>query len=641
MVDGKVYKSIELEKNTSIVAETEPIKEGYTFSGWIGIPTIMPTYNVNVEGSFTINTYKLNYMVDDEIYKSYEIEYGGTITAEAEPSKEGYTFSGWTEIPSAMPAYDVTVTGTFKKDAYTLTYIVDGEIYKTFDLEIGKVITPEAEPTKEGYTFSGWSEIPPTMPEKNLTVTGSFTINKYTLTYEVDGETYKTFEVVYGANISAEAAPKKKGFTFSGWSGIPATMPAHDVTINGNYTPIILTPSYKRHLSSQTTGVSSIVIGSYVQKSVGFYLSNDGTESINVTKLVVKNPENNYSVVSTSTDASLLGQLDGGNSIALSVNLNADFTPCYEWHYTYKGKDFVFCSDANDPAAKHDVTFYVDAQIYVTYEYGFGEDIIPEAEPTKDGYTFSGWSEIPETMPKKNVAVKGTFTANKYTLTFEVSGEVFSSYEIGCDELIPDEYTPTKEGYTFKASSETPTAMPAHNVTVTGTFGVNKYKLVYKVDDKEYKTIDVEYGATITPEAAPTKDGYTFSGWSLIPETMPANDVLVTGSFTKGQYKLTYMLDGETYKTISLDFGTTITAEEEPAKEGYTFSGWSEIPATMPAEDVTITGYFTFIDAIEDVVAEDGTYQIYTLDGKQVEALQKGVNIIKFKNGSTQKIYVK
>lgn len=178
MVDGKVYKSIELEKNTSIVAETEPIKEGYTFSGWIGIPTIMPTYNVNVEGSFTINTYKLNYMVDDEIYKSYEIEYGGTITAEAEPSKEGYTFSGWTEIPSAMPAYDVTVTGTFKKDAYTLTYIVDGEIYKTFDLEIGKVITPEAEPTKEGYTFSGWSEIPPTMPEKNLTVTGSFTINK-------------------------------------------------------------------------------------------------------------------------------------------------------------------------------------------------------------------------------------------------------------------------------------------------------------------------------------------------------------------------------------------------------------------------------------------------------------------------------
>jgi hypothetical protein len=79
----------------------------------------------------------------------------------------------------------------------------------------------------------------------------------------------------------------------------------------------------------------------------------------------------------------------------------------------------------------------------------------------------------------------------------------------------------------------------------------------------------------------------------------------------------------------------------EPSKDSYSFSGWSEIPSTMPAEDVTITGYFTFIDAIENVVAEDDTYEIYTLDGKQVEALQKGVNIIRYSNGSTQKVFVK
>ena len=63
-----------------------------------------------------------------------------------------------------MPAHDVTVNGSFSVNSYSLEYIVDGEVYKTITLEFGTAITPEAEPTKEGYTFSGWSEIPETMP---------------------------------------------------------------------------------------------------------------------------------------------------------------------------------------------------------------------------------------------------------------------------------------------------------------------------------------------------------------------------------------------------------------------------------------------------------------------------------------------
>ena len=68
-------------------------------------------------------------------------------------------------------------------------------------------------------------------------------------------------------------------------------------------------------------------------------------------------------------------------------------------------------------------------------------------------------------------------------------------------------------------------------------------------------------------------------------------------------YVLTYMVDDEVYKTIEMEEGEDVKALEEPTKEGYTFSGWSEIPATMPAEDVTITGFFTFVDAITDVDA--------------------------------------
>ena len=67
-------------------------------------------------GTFTINSYTLTYNVDGEVYKTYTVEYGAAIIPEPEPIKEGYTFSGWSEIPGTMPAHNVTVTGTFTKD---------------------------------------------------------------------------------------------------------------------------------------------------------------------------------------------------------------------------------------------------------------------------------------------------------------------------------------------------------------------------------------------------------------------------------------------------------------------------------------------------------------------------------------------
>ena len=118
------------------------------------------------------------------------------------------------------------------------------------------------------------------------------------------------------------------------------------------------------------------------------------------------------------------------------------------------------------------------------------------------------------------------------------------------------------------------------------------FNLIYMVDGKEYKTVEYEYGASITPEVNPTKEGYTFSGWSEIPQTMPAKDVIVTGSFSVNKYKLIYQVDGIEYKTCEIEYGASITPEADPKKDGYTFSGWSEIPETMPAKDVIVTGNF-------------------------------------------------
>ena len=119
--------------------------------------------------------------------------------------------------------------------SYTLTYMVDGGTYKTVLYEEGESITPEEAPTKEGYTFSGWEGLPETMPAKDVTVTASFTINQYLLTYMIDGKEYKSYELDYNTALTPEPAPVKKGMTFIGWDGLTTSMPAHNLTVTGTY----------------------------------------------------------------------------------------------------------------------------------------------------------------------------------------------------------------------------------------------------------------------------------------------------------------------------------------------------------------------------------------------------------------------
>ena len=123
---------------------------------------------------------------------------------------------------------------------------------------------------------------------------------------------------------------------------------------------------------------------------------------------------------------------------------------------------------------------------------------------------------------------------------------------------------------------------------------------------------------------------------------MPAKDVTITGSFSVNKYKLTYMVDGEVYKTYDVEYGTTITPEPTPTKEGYTFSGWSDIPTTMPAHDVTVSGTFTQETGIVQIMgSENGKAMIFTIDGKRVDNLKKGLNVIRMKDGTIRKAVVK
>ena len=258
--------------------------------------------------------------------------------------------------------------------------------------------------------------------------------------------------------------------------------------------------------------------------------------------------------------------------------------------------------------------------------------------PSKEGYTFSGWSNLPKTMPAHDIIVTGSFTVNKYKLTYKVDDQEYKSFNIEFGSTITAETNPTKEGYTFSGWSEIPTTMPANDVVVTGSFTVNKYKLTYKVDDQEYKSFNIEFGSTITAETNPTKEGYTFSGWSEIPTTMPANDVIVEGTFSINSYTITYMIDDAIFDTQNVEYAATITPPTAPTRDGYSFE-WLDVPATMPANDITIIGSYT--SGVGFVHSDEQNEKWYTLEGKPINTPRKGINIKRTAEGKTKKVMVK
>ena len=269
-VDGEVYKTETVEYGATIEPIETPIKEGHTFSGWSEIPATMPAKDIVIEGTFSINSYTLTYKVDGAVYKTETVAYGTTITPIAAPTKEGHTFSGWSEIPATMPANDIVIEGSFSINSYTVTFMVDGEVYKTETVKYGATIEPFEAPIKEGHTFSGWSEIPATMPAKDVVIEGSFSINSYTVTFMVDGELYETVTVEYGAEIELPTPPEKEGYIFTGWIGVPATMPAEDIVIEGRF-------------EVDTTGINAVTL--YLEKNEVYNLKGQRiTESENLTR---------------------------------------------------------------------------------------------------------------------------------------------------------------------------------------------------------------------------------------------------------------------------------------------------------------------------------------------------------------------
>ena len=224
---------------------------------------------------------------------------------------------------------------------------------------------------------------------------------------------------------------------------------------------------------------------------------------------------------------------------------------------------------------------------------------------TRAGYTQVGWSTVDggekvygfEDVYTQNEALTlyPVWNTNKYTITFDTNGgsEITPiTQDYGTEITAPD--NPTRKGYTFKGwDKEIPETMPAENITVKAQWEINQYTITFDTNGgSEIAPITQDYGTEITAPANPTRKGYTFKGWDKeIPKTMPAENITVKAQWKINQYTITFDTNGGSdIAPITQDYGTEITAPDNPTRKGYTFKGWDkEIPETMPAENITIT----------------------------------------------------
>ena len=226
-------------------------KEYHTFGGWYASGDFSGSSVTNIDATdrgdktyyakWNVNQYTITFDTDGgSNVESITQDYGSTVVKPLDPTKEGYTFTGWEpEIPDTIPSSDLNIKAKWSVNKYTITFDTDGgsEVLPIIQ-DYGSLVIAPISPTKVGHTFNGWDNpIPSTMPSSDKLIKAIWKINKYTITFDTNGgSNVDSITQDYGSTIVKPLDPTRSGYTFVGWDiSIPDTMPSYDMTIKAKW----------------------------------------------------------------------------------------------------------------------------------------------------------------------------------------------------------------------------------------------------------------------------------------------------------------------------------------------------------------------------------------------------------------------
>ena len=597
-------------------------------------------------------TYNATFYVDGEEYRVVPTKVGEQIVAPEAPSKQGYTFTGWTPEVGTMGIEDVSFNAVFSAGtvAYTVeTYVMDvtgnygDAAIENKSATTGETVsvTPEA---REGFSVAAESVLSGEVKaDGSLVLKVYYSRNQYKLT--VDGN---VTNVYYGAAISVAEPAAREGYTFAGWDrDVPETMPASDVTLVSQW-----------------------------NENDADYTAYNAAKAAAEAKQAEANFDKTYTAESRQALADALAKDVSGKK------------------YTQQGEVDAAAKAINDAVTAlelmtYKATFYVDGAEYKVVTAKVGEAIAKPDDPSKTGYVFTGWDPEVGTMGTEDISFNAKFSAGEVSYTVEtyvmgLDGQYGAADSKNVAATTGAEITLTpdaREGFTVAGESVlTGTVAADSSLVLKVYYSRNQYKLT--VDGT---TTEVYYGAALEIADPEARTGYTFAGWKpAAPATMPANDVTLESQWTEngadytaydaavkaarakqaesdyaaryteesrnalaaalaadvsgkkytqqgevdaattainnavaGLDKMTYnaifTVDGEEYAKVPTKVDDQIVAPKDPSKEGYTFAGWKPAVGIMGTADATFEAVFaaagdTAYTVNTYVMGTDGTY---------------------------------
>ncbi len=260
-----------------------------------------------------------------------------------------------------------------------------------------------------------------------------------------------------------------------------------------------------------------------------------------------------------------------------------------------------------------------------------------------------GWEPaIPETMPAGDMTVVAQWRINSYSLTYKVDGEVYKNYEV-------DDASYTKA---FSFSTEPLSLEPQQPMVIINTDRLWKYRAYYEANTgNRYYSQWIGIDPSNTSYFEPTV--HTYSIIDLI-----GNMAEIWGYVMRGTDNIT--IQGFIYWNVTISSSSRKNAKGIPVNATKVLSSGNVMSAKLENLDYETTYcYVAFVTTSEGEtfygepqtfrtgeMDEDGIKDIehsplnieeawYSLDGKKLSKPQKGINIIRYSDGTNKKVLVK
>lgn len=647
-IDGVVVHSANVEYGAPVESYTPAdIPEGYTFDGWYtnnslsggkwafttAVENDMTLYGSFIADEYTV-TFDANAGEDavTGVPAQQVVKHGERTTATGTPERKYYTFKGWATTadatepnfitgPSGTPVTEATTLyAVWERDEVTLTFNANGgtfsdgtTTYKEITIDAGTKLTEDLLPeiSYEGYSFTGWYwpggtdrlNITETTFANPATFTAYWDINEYTVTFWANGGAWEgigdTYPVtvehgstVVEANGADITAPEREGMAFTVWLDEDGNIfdPKTDA-VTGNL-----------RLTAQWDDVYYKVTFDY----------GNGQAS---TVQTVKKGENATPPATPEYDGFEFQYwyIDGvGTEYVFSTPVESNFTLKAMW--IPKTYIVTINAGANDAVLNINNAPVTSGPIFtveVTYGQTIADANVVLNNPTRDGYTFSGWYAngavwTSDTSITSDIEVTASWNAGRYKIAFDLSGApgtAPAAQTVGHGDTVSKPADPSWEGHEFLGwflkGSDTPwdfSNTVSASATLYAGWRNSSYKVSFEGNGGTFTangnwtgsySEDVQSGYRVSAEIAnPTRDGYTFAGWFDEDGNAWSASTVITGSVTyyakwdANSYELTLYANGGAYadgsnvKVYPASETTPIGNVEIPTREGYVFRGW-------------------------------------------------------------------